>query len=306
MLQYIEKKEGNILSLAFVIESFKFHRLKSNRIVQLLFLFALIFNFAMRIIPLGDPDFSRLTEYIVAASSQLTFFPKQSYLVPDLYRESIISIGNIVFLLIRYFAVTVNMCLAALYAGAMNAGFDDYPNEESFRNFFRKLPQILLLALLMLVPYIFSLPFLGIPFYILVSALVFAPLLMIDKNMHLNEAMEQSKQDTYGLKFQMVMSFFVLNFIVSLPRDMLIVAFGQNPISLHLLSAFFLSVEILALGRLWSLFYLYSSRSYRNRRLHLIYEPNDVQRFFTEVNRQSDEDKLGQDSDDDDDDDSLW
>lgn len=285
------------MSLAFVIEAFKFHRLKSSRIVQLLFVFVLIVNFTALAFPIGDRDFTNLANYLVGVTTQLTFAPVQSYLVPDARREAIISIGNIIFLLSRYLVVVINTAFAALYASAMNAGFDDYPNTDSLRNFFRKLPQFLLFALLLVVPYVFSLPLLRIPFYVLGAALAFTPLLMIDKNIDIREAMDLSTKETHGLKFQMVLAFLFMNFIVSLPRDFILAMVGGSTVSSALVVAFFMGIVVLSYGRLWSLFYLYRSRAYPSRRLHLGYHPDDLSDFFAEINRQVDEEK--QDDEDD-------
>ena len=74
-----------------------------------------------------------------------------------------------------------------------------------------------------------------------------------------------------------------------------------------LITAFFKAVQLLVLGRLYALYYLYYSRSYPNRRLHNVYSLHDPSTFFKDVNQRG----LGEDADEDDaktdeDDDSLF
>lgn len=293
------------MSLAFVIESFKFYRLKSRNFVQLLFVILILINFLALAFPPGDKDFSRVIQYFFALTNQIAILPTASHLLPTIDTESLLSVGNIVYLVFRYGIQVINILIALLYASSMNAAFDDYPNEDGIRSYFTKIPHIILFSLLLLVPYVISLLFFGIPFIILLSILAFTPMLLIERKMGMSEAMQESMHATSGLRIQMVVSFIVLNFLLSIPSNLLQTMFSANIISAAILSAFFVAIQVLSIGRLYTLYYLYYTRHYSKRRLNRLYSPEDTIHFFKEVNRQfheefGDPDDSSDDTDEDD------
>ncbi len=290
------------MSLAFVIESFKFWRIKNSKTVSILFMVAFAWNFLSIILPVGDTDFTRLFAWIQNATQNLT--PRSSALVPDPNAQSILSVGNLVYFAFLYLIAVGNACFALVYASAVNAGFDDYPMSKGIRQFFRSLPSLLILALLMAVPYVLSLFFFGLPFLILASLLAFAPMFMIDRKAPLSQALDDSVESTRGIRLQMTFSYLFIVFTLGIPKDFIISFVPANLLSRGLISAFFSAAQALTAGRLYALYYLYYSRSYPSRRLAGPYHPHDPSAFFAEVDRRI----AGEEEEDsgDDDDDSLY
>ena len=87
------------MSLTFLIEGFKFHKLKHQRVVEVLFLIVFAFNALYFIYPIGDSDFSALINWFYDFSKIGT---NRSYLLPDPRNEAIISLDNIYFLLGKF------------------------------------------------------------------------------------------------------------------------------------------------------------------------------------------------------------
>ena len=87
------------MSLAFVIESFRFHRLRSRKTVQILFLLGFFINAIALMLPVGDQDFSRLINWVMGMSARIAPEVSESVLLPDYRAESILSFGNIIYLL---------------------------------------------------------------------------------------------------------------------------------------------------------------------------------------------------------------
>lgn len=286
------------MSLAFVIESFRFHRLRSRKTVQVLFLAAFILNAAAALLPVGDRDFSRLANWLVSLGAEFRPIAAESYLLPDYRAESVLTVGNIVYLLFSLLISVVNLGFSLIYASAMNAGFDDYPLYKGVKQFFLKIPQLLFFALLMIPVYVLSLMFLGLPFIIVASALAFAPMFVIDRNYKLGKALNESTQATAGIRFQMVIAYIFVVFLLSGPSNILQNWFGDAEGSRALIAAFFKAMQAMVIGRLYALFYLYYSRSYPSRRIHNPYNPHDPTIFFNEVNRRGEEEETDDEEED--------
>ena len=292
------------MSLTFVVESFKFYKLKDTRLVQALFLLAFALNFFMLAFPMGDRDFSVFLNYVMALLRQPDFLMKPSRLLPADNATGLLTIQNLLFLLGEGIRTLVNGLLVIFYASLMQVRVADYPREDGIRNYFKKLPSLILFFLLLLVPYIFSFFFIQLPFYILLSFLAFTPLFLIDRGLNMSQAMDLSLSKTYGLKFQMVVAFIILNFIISLPSNLLLSLLGSggSAISSALIKSFFQALQVMMAGRLYGLFY-----TYRNRMASINKGPwgqddaDDMLRFLLEINRKSQIDNRDSDNEDNDD-----
>lgn len=297
------------MSLAFVLESFRFYRLRSRQTVQVLFVLGFLLNIAALMLPVGDRDFSRLINWAMNLGRQLKPVAEQSALLPDPRATSILTAGNVVFLVFSLFMSVLNIGLSLVYASAMNASFDDYPLRKGVKQFLSRIPALLLFALLLVPVYVLSLMFFGLPFMVVGSALAFTPMFLIDRRFNLSKALDESLSQTAGIRFQMVLSYIFVVFLLSGPSGLLSAWFGGSGWSEALIAAFFASIQSLVLGRLYALYYLYYSRSYPSRRMHNPYNPHDPTTFFKEVNRRGedeDEEEAEEDEQDEEDDDDLW
>ena len=125
------------------------------------------------------------------------------------------------------------------------------PSQTALRAF----PVLLLLALAMIVPYLISLPAMGIPFYVLVTMLSMTIFVYIIDKKTIPAAMESSYQMTLGMKFFIFASFIFLNSITSIISDLLRLLFTDNLWAGSLIRAFFFALKTLAFGRLAAIFY---------------------------------------------------
>lgn len=119
----------------------------------------------------------------------------------------------------------------------------------------RAFPAFILLAVAMILPYILSIPVLGIPFYVLVSMLSMTIFVFIFEEKKLPSAMEESYRMTLGMKFFIFVSFLFLGSITSMAGDLLRMLFKSSLWAASLIRAFFFALKTLAYGRLAAMFY---------------------------------------------------
>ncbi len=289
------------MGLAFVIESFKFWRLKSEKTVRSLFIAAFVISFLSLVLPLGDRDFTRVTQWLISFSQNR--LPQSGSLIPTA-QASILSVGNLVYLGFSFLFTLLSLAISLLYASAMNTSFDDYPMHKGIRQFITAVPRLALFALMMVPPFILSLFLMGIPFIFLATQLALTPMFLIDRRWTLAKALDESLEATRGIRIQMAFAYLFVMFVLGGPRDLIMAMVPQNPISRGLIVAFFGAVQALVVGRLYALFYLYYTRSYPSRRLSHAFGPHDPSTFFAEVNRRGAEEEKN--SENPSDDDSLY
>ncbi|HPX93893.1 MAG TPA: hypothetical protein PK646_06895 [Bacillota bacterium] len=119
----------------------------------------------------------------------------------------------------------------------------------------RAFPSFLLLGIAMIIPYIISIPSLGIPFYVLASMLSMTIFILIFEEKKLAGAMEASYRMTRGMKFFIFVSFLFLGSITNMAADLLRMVFRSSLWAASLVRAFFFALKTLAFGRLAAIFY---------------------------------------------------
>lgn len=125
------------MSLTFVIESFKFYKLKDTRLVQGLFLLAFALNFLLIAFPMGDRDFSNLLNYAMALVRQPELLMKPSRLLPAENATGILTFQNLLFLLGLGIRTLLNGLMVVFYATLMQVRVADYPREDGIRNYLK-------------------------------------------------------------------------------------------------------------------------------------------------------------------------
>ncbi len=119
----------------------------------------------------------------------------------------------------------------------------------------RAFPTLLLLAFALLVPYVISLPALGIPFYVLSTMLSMTIFVVIFEKKSLPSAMEASHKMTSGMKFFIFACFLFLRSLTVIAGDLLRMLFTDSAWAGSLIRAFFFALRTLAFGRLAAMFY---------------------------------------------------
>lgn len=129
------------------------------------------------------------------------------------------------------------------------------PDRSPSMTALRAFPALLLLAATMLVPYILSLPAMGIPFYALTTMLSMTIFIVIFEGKSLPSAMEGSYKMTSGMKFFIFASFLFLRSLTTIAGDLLRSVFTDSLWAGSLIRAFFFALNTLAYGRLAGMFY---------------------------------------------------
>lgn len=139
--------------------------------------------------------------------------------------------------------------------GALIPPLPSLGDQKPSRTALRAFPFLLVLALAMVLPYVVSLPIMGIPFYVLATMLSMTIFVLVFDKKALPAAMETSYQLTSGMKFFIFASFLFLNSITSIVSDLFRLLFSGNLWAGSLIRAFFFALKTLAFGRLAAIFY---------------------------------------------------
>jgi len=116
-------------------------------------------------------------------------------------------------------------------------------------------PTLLLLAAASILPYVLSIPLMGIPFFVFSSMFSMAIFVRTFENKGIPSAMEASFQMTMGMKFFIFVSFMFLQSITSMAASLLQMVFARSLWAGSLIRAFFFALNTLAFGRMAALFY---------------------------------------------------
>ncbi len=119
----------------------------------------------------------------------------------------------------------------------------------------KKLPQLILFLLLFMILLMFSTPFFTLPFIIITSMLIFAPLNMLYAQNKFARSLELSYKQTNGAKLTMFFTYIMQNFIFNLISDSLMLVLENYYYSYLVIETFIFAIKILATARLYALFY---------------------------------------------------
>lgn len=246
--------KGEKMGLSFLFEAFKFHKLKSAKTIQVLFLAVFLLNFLFLAYPLGDADFSALINWI--ADSQMNL-QTRDFLLPNPYVEPVISTGNLIYLLSNLVMHFVNLSASYLYATIMLGDYKDHEWHTSLKNFANKTPHLILFTILMYVPYAVGMAFLTIPYYIVLGKVLFSPLLVVEEKHSLPKSLAESWHQTKGVTASVVFSFIMLTFGLNFIESLLLLFMPASALSFTLSTALFEAFSVVIIGRLISLYYIY-------------------------------------------------
>ena len=263
------------MSLMFVMEALRFHKLRDQLLVQVLFIITLLVQALFNLFPPGNPDF----QPFLAALTELPTGRTNIWSVINS-----LNISHLIYLGVSVLLSLFNVLMLLLYAGGLVSELDGFPATRGAFAMLRKIPQLLVFGLLLLVPFILSSAFMMIPFIILLTFLAFAPLFMSSKNLKLGPSMSESIRLTQGTKFNLFLSFLLLSFIFGLPQAVILALVPANRFSQGLITAFFSALQVLMRGRLLGLFFVYFVNRYPLGAAGF-YVPGDPRKLFAEVGR---------------------
>lgn len=263
------------MSFMFTWEAFRFHKLRDHLLVQVLFLVTLGVQVLFNLFPPGNPDF---TPFILAVAE----LPRGQWDVMGVMNT--LDMTHLVYLGSSVLLSLFNTLIMLLYSGGLVSELDGLPATRGVFAMMRRIPHLILFALLMLVPFLLSLAFMLIPFIILLCFLAFTPLFMSSKKLKLGQAMSESTRLTQGAKLNIFLSFLLLSFIFGLPQSIIQRLVPANRFSQGLIAAFFTTLQILMRGRLLGLYFVYFVNRFPLGGAGF-YRPGDPRKLFAEVGR---------------------
>lgn len=244
------------MSFAFALEALKFHRLKNEKIVRILFLILLAMNAAFYFWPPGDPDLSKVARYI-SEQLQLSQFDNGSSLFTELPP---FTRGNLIYIGCSVLVYLVGVLIGLLYSGAYAAERIGQKATLGLVSMLKAFPKVILLGLIILVPAILSSILMWIPLIIFLSGACFAPLLYSEKRQRLFLGLAVSWQFTYRKKFTIFLSFILISLASDGILMVLALLLPKSAQVIGVLAIFINSVFTLVGGRLLGILYVFFTR----------------------------------------------
>ena len=258
-----------------MMEALRFHKLKDQLFVQVLFIITLIVQALFNLFPPGDPNFQ---PYLIAVIQIPT---GEANLATVL---STLDMSHVIYFAASFVLGLFTTLVMLVYAGALVSEADGFPALRGAFSMLRRIPALLALGLLLLVPFILSLAFMLIPFLVILTFLAFTPLFLSSKKLKLGASMSESIRLTQGVKLNLFLSFFLLTFLFNLPQSIALALVPLNRFSQGLITAFFSALLALMRGRLLGLYFVYFVNRFPLGAAGF-YRPGDPRKLFAEIGR---------------------
>jgi len=247
--------------LRIIIEALKIDKMPQARRVHFWFLTLFVASSA---IYLTVPEGAQMESFAIEFSAFLTQGGGMPFPPPVLFLSLLKQLGLVVISLWFILLYAVHWLFASSDIATEVMGEDevsvipplpDLGDKTPGMTALKAFPTLIVLAVSMIVPYIISLPAMGIPFYVLSTMLSMSIFVVIFENKTLPSAMESSYKMTSGMKFFIFVSFLFLRSVTSIANDLLHLVFTQSEWAGSLIRAFFYALKTLAFGRLAAMFY---------------------------------------------------
>lgn len=227
-------------------ESLRFYKLKNENTARMLFLILYGLYLAFYSFPVGS-SFS--IEFLM---DSLQGDPR------EIYRE--FSTGHLLHYSVIVLFTLVTSFISLVYANCHVMESENFPNKKGVMSSMFKLPQLVLLVLLM-VPLLFlSSFFLFIPFIFIYYSLFFAPLLITEGKKSVSESIIESFTATRGYKFSIFFTHITIYFIMNIPTSIAAAVFistgYHDTLAQFLVMSFLRAAYILMTGRMLGNFYM--------------------------------------------------
>lgn len=231
------------MNLLLLIESLKFHRVRQETAVRILFLLCTAVNAGVYFFPGSDPDLAGLFNALQAASEGQMTMPT-------------FTDGNLLFMGLSLAAALITLICTFTYAALFAGGNEDMPTRSILLGLLRALPLLAVCGVLLVVPAIFSVFLFFIPMIIVFLVLYFLPLNLILGRMRLSEAMAASFRDTRRARMVILLQYMMLMIVMNVPESLLLNVLPVSGVAVALIGAFFQAATAMMRGRLMGIFYL--------------------------------------------------
>ena len=245
------------MSLTFALESIKFHKLKSHKFIQFVFVLVFAINALFLFFPIGDNDFSVFYEWMYGTNTNNI---STRFLLPDKDTGSVLTYAHLLNAASSVVLNFINLSLSFLYGAVILGDFSAENWRVSLKKFVKRLLQIFVFTVLLVVPFLLGSMAFSIPYLILLSKLSFTVFYLFDNKFNLREGVNESFNQTNGLTINIVASLLIIDLVISLPKAMMFLILPMNDLSIALISGFFTAVHTLMIGRLLAFYYIYYSR----------------------------------------------
>jgi len=236
-----------------LINSLKIDQLEKKWAARCLFLLVIAISICSNLWPVGDPDFSKFTEWAGSFSNTSDMYA--SLLSSNNIALSIISIGNIIYGLFFVAVLYVYIFIALLYSRIYVGDKSSQSLGSSCLGYLKYLPILIVFYLMVSIPVVI-LNWIGLFLLVyIVPALFFSPILITLEKKNPVDALIYSYRYTKGVKFSIVWDLLTL-FCIYQTAEWMFLGFLPTASSAAVpLHGFFTAFFVLAMGRMNGIFY---------------------------------------------------
>lgn len=234
---------------SFQVNSLFIDRIGNRWISRGLFLFVLTISIAMNLWPIGDADFSKVSDWLntyssssLPASATIASFPT-------------ITAGNVEFLLFTYLMIFAYIFISVVYAHFYVGDRTGLTVSQSVRSLVSRLPALIGFFLIIIIVSIFLSVFFAFSYLFIIPAMFLSPILILAEKKNPFQSISFSFRYTNGYKFSIFWNLLTIYCLFRL-ADWIVFNFlpdGSNAgILLH---GFFTAFAVLTIGRTIGIFY---------------------------------------------------
>ncbi len=236
------------MNFFIIIESVKFYKLRHEKTVQLWFILLYAINISAYILPISDPDLSKLmtsVENLLAGQAV------------DMSIGNLFTTGNLIFMGLLILISLINAIFILIYATLYVGEAESIRPADSIRKSLSALPRLIFLGLLLVVPAMLSTFIFMIPLIVFIMMMYFLPLNLALDHLPLHEAMHQSYASTKHQKLFIFLQVMMLSIFVSLPQTIIFSFAPTDGLAYVILATFFSVLQVFVQGRLMGILYLF-------------------------------------------------
>ncbi|MEA4890248.1 MAG: hypothetical protein VB070_12370 [Clostridiaceae bacterium] len=236
------------MNFRIILEAMKFYKIRRERVIQIWFILLYAINLLVFVLPIGDRDFSRLFDaFTTLTSGDLNVQPAWELLTP----------GNWLLIGLSFLVSLITLFFSYLYAVYFIGEQDDMTPGQAVVRCLRKIPAMLAVCVVLLLPALMSACFAFIPLIIFLFMMYFLPLDLALENRPLLESIRYSYEMTRHKKLIILVEVALLSLAVTIPQNIILNLISGYDILYYALASFFVVIRAFMQGRMMGILYLF-------------------------------------------------
>jgi len=234
----------------FLFDSLKIESTRNKWASRLLFIVVFAVSVIMRISPPGDPDLTRIVDWLNKVET-MTGAEISLLSLPEISKE------NIVFLAASFIVAVLFVIFLFMSTYIFFSDHAEDKQNYTFTGFLRRLPSLLALVFLLLIPinFLAQYPIFMILSLFIISAIYLSPAVIMIEKVSALEAVMKSFKKTYGFKLSIFMNFLTIYSIYQVIIWLFSKIINKSSVGFSLIDSFLFAFLIVSIGKNIGSFY---------------------------------------------------